>query len=118
MQAIDLQPPEWSAFLEGLSKIAAERERNPHAFQHFVDHLSARARLPGIIIDGANVAFYGQNWQHGHFAFGQIKWMVSHLEQTYSHEDILVVRPISQAKHIAYGRCAFQYSLLILVTLP
>lgn len=93
MQAIDLGPPEWSAFLEGLSSIAADRERNAQDFKRFTQWLGRRAKPPTMVIDGANVAFHAQNWRPGHFAFDQIRKVVAHLEESGLHDEVLVVSP-------------------------
>jgi len=31
------------------------------------------------LVDGANVALYGQNWERGAFSFGQIKGVIDQL---------------------------------------
>lgn len=38
------------------------------------------------LVDGANVALYGQNWEHGGFSFGQIKGVMDELSK--SHPDL------------------------------
>ncbi len=35
------------------------------------------------LIDGANVALYGQNWERGAFSFGQIKGVMDQLGRTH-----------------------------------
>ena len=93
MQAVDLEPSEWTAFLEGLSSIAADRERNAQDFTHFRQWLGRRAKSPTMIIDGANVAFHAQNWRPGHFAFDQIRKVVASMDESGLHDDVLVVSP-------------------------
>ena len=90
MQAVDLEAAEWTAFLDDLTHIAAERERNSHDFNRFVESLGKRAK-PTMLIDGANVAFHAQNWRPGHFAFDQIRQVVAHLEAAGLGDEILVV---------------------------
>ena len=38
------------------------------------------------LVDGANVALFGQNWEHGGFSWGQIKDVTDHL--TRHHPDL------------------------------
>ena len=38
------------------------------------------------LVDGANVALFGQNWEHGAFSFGQIKGIMDHLAR--DHPDL------------------------------
>lgn len=38
------------------------------------------------LVDGANVALFGQNWEHGAFSFGQIKGVMEQLSQ--HHPDL------------------------------
>ncbi len=35
------------------------------------------------LVDGANVALYGQNWERGAFSFGQIKGVMDQLGRTH-----------------------------------
>ena len=39
-----------------------------------------------VLVDGANVALYGQNWEHGGFSFGQIKGVVDEVDM--AHPDL------------------------------
>ncbi|KAK9822617.1 hypothetical protein WJX74_010626 [Apatococcus lobatus] len=98
LQAVDLGPSEWTAFLEGLTSIAADRERNAQDFQRFTQWLSKRAKAPTMVIDGANVAFHAQNWRPGHFAFDQIRKVVAFLDKSGFHDDLLVVLHIGRIK--------------------
>jgi hypothetical protein len=45
-----------------------------------------------ILIDGANVAFYGQNREGGGFDWGQIMRMVQTVEQRHPDKKYLLVR--------------------------
>ena len=38
------------------------------------------------LVDGANVALFGQNWEHGAFSFGQIKGVMDQLQR--KHPDL------------------------------
>ena len=46
-----------------------------------------------ILVDGANVALYGQNWEHGGFTFGQIKGVLDRLAEAHPDLQPLLVRP-------------------------
>lgn len=39
-----------------------------------------------VLVDGANVALYGQNWERGAFSFGQIKGVMDQLAR--AHPDL------------------------------
>jgi pentatricopeptide repeat protein len=58
----------------------------------FMTFLQERSGPPfTIIVDGANVGYYMQNFQHGRFSFHQIQWMVDDLQRRGEHA--LVVLP-------------------------
>ncbi|GAX09314.1 hypothetical protein FisN_32Hh010 [Fistulifera solaris] len=58
----------------------------------FMTFLQERSGPPfTIIVDGANVGYYMQNFQQGRFSFHQIQWMVDDLQHRGEHA--LVVLP-------------------------
>ena len=78
---VDLEPHEWAAFSEGVAALARARERSPAgAFDAF----AAWCELNGpfdAVVDGANVALFGQNWAHGDFSFAQLEAVVEELKR-------------------------------------
>lgn len=46
----------------------------------------------GVVIDGANVALFGQNWAQGGFCFGQISEAYDRAVAAYPDRKPLVVR--------------------------
>jgi hypothetical protein len=46
----------------------------------------------GVLIDGSNLALYGQNWAHGGFDFAQIGAAYDHCVAQYPALKPLVVR--------------------------
>ena len=78
---VDLEPHEWDAFSEGVAALARNRERSPQgAFDAFVDWCAANGPFDAVV-DGANVALYGQNWAHGDFSFAQLEAVVEELKR-------------------------------------
>jgi pentatricopeptide repeat protein len=70
----------------------------------FMTFLQERSGPPfTIIVDGANVGYYMQNFQQGRFSFHQIQWMVDDLQRRGEHA--LVVLPQK------YMRDAFNISV-------
>lgn len=86
---IDLEKSDWGLFLEGVSKIASGKEKN----KNFEDYLSWITRHGpfDIIVDGANVAMHGQNFQGAFFRFEQIETIVTFLEREFPGRRILVI---------------------------
>lgn len=50
-----------------------------------------------VLVDGANVALYGQNWEHGGFSFGQIKGVMDELANSHPELHPLMVRNVCPA---------------------
>lgn len=55
----------------------------------------------GALIDGANVALFGQNFAEGGFSFGQIKAVLQHLQSQHPTLKPLLVRSaaVTLAQH-------------------
>ena len=71
LKIIDLSPEEMEEFAEGISKIAKARGGKPADFEKFIDWLEKNPC--DTMIDGANVALYGQNFEDGGFSFPQVR---------------------------------------------
>ena len=77
---VDLEQHEWSAFSEGVAALARNRERSPPgAFDAFAEWCAANGPFDAVV-DGANVALFGQNWSHGDFSFAQLEAVVEELK--------------------------------------
>ena len=58
-----------------------------------------------VLIDGANVALYGQNWAQGGFCFDQISAAYEHAAAAYPDRKPLVVRSDCGTLPCAALRC-------------
>ena len=90
-QAMDLSDNEYQAFGRGIAALAAQRERKPRDFEAFQAFLE-RNGPHGCIVDGANAALFGQNFEEGGFSFGQIDAVLAQLRHERSDLKPLVVR--------------------------
>lgn len=88
---IDLNDDEWIAFAEGVKNLALKQENTQSNFDKFLDWLERHRPYPDIVIDGANVALFGQNYIGGYFRFGQIRGMVKQIEQQFPGQKILLI---------------------------
>ena len=66
------------------------QERKANDFETFRRWLDANGPF-GCVIDGANVALYGQNFADGGFDFGQIETAVQHVRGRHPGFKPLVV---------------------------
>lgn len=87
---IDLEADEWTAFAEGIAQIAQAREKKADRFRAFRAWLDEHGPF-GIVVDAANVAYYGQNFESGGFNFRQIEIAVQYLQDCHSSVKPLVV---------------------------
>jgi proteinaceous RNase P len=79
LAGIDLTDGEWGAFVDGVAALARDRERRPSDFDAFTAWLDEHGPYDAVI-DGANVALFGQNWERGGFDFGQVESVLNALE--------------------------------------
>ena len=93
VKAMDLSENEYQAFGSGIAALAAQRERKPRDFETF-QALLERNGPYGCIIDGANAALFGQNFEEGGFSFGQIEAVLAQLQQERPDLKPLVVMSI------------------------
>eukprot|EP00887_Chlorella_sp_A99_P004138 scaffold23.g4138.t1 len=97
LEAKDLSADEFATFAEGIAQLAAKQERKPGAFQSFMDWLGRHGPF-GAVVDGANVALYGQNFETGGFTFGQIRTAVEHLRSKHPELKPLVILHVGRTK--------------------
>ncbi|DBA87294.1 TPA: hypothetical protein ACH3X1_004352 [Trebouxia sp. C0004] len=97
LQALDLEDEEWDQFANGIAQLAAQRERKPKDFKLFQAWLEQHGPVQALI-DGANVALYGQNWERGAFNFGQIKGVMDQLGRTHPNLHPLMMLHVGRTK--------------------
>lgn len=97
LQALDLEEEEWDQFASGVAQLAAQRERKPKDFKLFQAWLEQHGPVQALI-DGANVALYGQNWERGAFSFGQIKGVMDQLGRTHPDLHPLMMLHVGRTK--------------------
>ncbi len=88
---MDLSEEEYEAFGSGIAALAAQRERKPRDFEAFQAFLERNGPY-GCIVDGANAALFGQNFEEGGFSFGQIDAVLLQLQQERPNLKPLVVQ--------------------------
>ncbi|KAL6783820.1 PRORP1 [Auxenochlorella protothecoides x Auxenochlorella symbiontica] len=99
IQAVKLSSAERDTFIKGIANLARRSQREPNKFEQFDAWLEERGS-PEIIIDAANVGFYGQNAGAGMFCFPQMKTMVEHLGTVFPGKKPLVVLSAGRAQRI------------------
>ena len=98
MQASDLEAPEWATFAAGIADLARQREKHPKDFALFQEWLSQHGPY-SVIVDGANVALYGQNFAEGGFSFGQLAQCLDLVQQDQPEAKPLVFLHQARLKH-------------------
>ena len=98
MQASDLEAPEWATFAAGIADLARQREKHPKDFALFQDWLSQHGPY-NVIVDGANVALYGQNFAEGGFSFAQLAQCLDLVQRDLPGAKPLVFLHQSRLKH-------------------
>ena len=97
LAAIDLTAKEYEEFKNGVAALAAKQERQPNDFKLFVEWLEEHGPF-GSVIDAANVAFYGQNYESGGFSFAQVGAVVDRLHETHAELRPLVLLHVNRTK--------------------
>jgi len=97
LSAIDLSTLEYEEFKTGVAELAAKQERQPNDFKIFVEWLEQHGPF-GAVIDAANVAFYGQNFDSGGFSFAQVGAVVDRLHETHAELRPLVLLHVNRTK--------------------
>jgi hypothetical protein len=112
-QAVDLSPEEYHAFAEGIASLARQKEKRPSDFDTFRAWLDRNGPY-GCLIDGANVALFGQNWEAGGFSFAQISSVLDGLhEERPDLKPLLVSRASTPTQycHTAFSWLAIMVSV-------
>mmetsp|Transcript_43989 Transcript_43989/g.111271 ORF Transcript_43989/g.111271 Transcript_43989/m.111271 type:complete len:568 (-) Transcript_43989:19-1722(-) len=88
LRVIDLTPEEMSKFAEGIRSVVHQRGKTAE-FEQFIKWLEANPRE--IMLDGANIALFGQNFENGGWSFEQIERVMERVEQREPGRKLLVV---------------------------
>jgi proteinaceous RNase P len=88
---MDLSAEEYQAFAEGIAALAAERERRAADFDAFRGFL-VRNGPYSCLVDGANVALFGQNYVEGGFSWAQIRAVMQRMREEHPDKKPLLVR--------------------------
>ena len=97
LAAIDLTDAEYEDFRSGIAELAARQERLENEFGSFVAWLEKHGPF-GAVVDAANVAFYGQNFESGGFNFNQIGEVVDRLQSAHPELRPLVLLHVNRTK--------------------
>jgi proteinaceous RNase P len=90
LQLADLSEDDWTAFEQQVQQLAEQQERQHGKFQAFVEWLS-RSGPHDIMIDGANVALWGENYEGGGFRPEKIRVMHDAVAARHPGARILLV---------------------------
>ncbi|KAK9829084.1 hypothetical protein WJX72_003811 [[Myrmecia] bisecta] len=90
LQPIDLELEEWGTFADAIARLANEREKRPNDFASFQQWLDRHGPFD-VLVDAANVALFGQNFERGDFSFAQVEAVVKHFRQQHPESKLLVV---------------------------
>ena len=108
LEAIDLDEEEYKQFASGIATLASKQEKRPLDFETFVKWLDDNGPY-GVVIDAANVAFYGQNFDAGGFSFAQIESVVQRVEKDFPGLAPLVILHVNRTRgHAANSQKAKQ----------
>ncbi|EFN56261.1 hypothetical protein CHLNCDRAFT_145111 [Chlorella variabilis] len=97
LAALDLSGEELRQFAQGIAAIAERQERRPNDFKQFKCWLEEHGPF-GAVVDGANVALYGQNFDSGGFNFGQIRAVCDHLASRHPDLKPLLLLNVGRTK--------------------
>lgn len=71
LREVSLSDADWGAFAKGLREMANRSEQQSGAFDAFVQWLERNPT--DVLLDGANIALYSQNFTEGGFSWNQIR---------------------------------------------
>jgi len=93
LEAVDLNEEEYQAFKEGVAALAEKQEKQSNLFKKYKEWMEKNGPYD-IIIDGANVAFFGQSY----FDFQQIADAVEHIKASQLGKKPLVLLHVNRAQ--------------------
>ncbi|KAF8071299.1 hypothetical protein HT031_001382 [Scenedesmus sp. PABB004] len=86
----DLSEADWAAFAQQVRQLAEEQEKQQGKFTVFADWLEKHGPFD-VMIDGANVALWGENYEGGGFRPAKIRTMVDAVRAASPGAKILLV---------------------------
>eukprot|EP00195_Chlamydomonas_chlamydogama_P011324 CAMPEP_0202898880 /NCGR_PEP_ID=MMETSP1392-20130828/7280_1 /ASSEMBLY_ACC=CAM_ASM_000868 /TAXON_ID=225041 /ORGANISM="Chlamydomonas chlamydogama, Strain SAG 11-48b" /LENGTH=681 /DNA_ID=CAMNT_0049584935 /DNA_START=125 /DNA_END=2170 /DNA_ORIENTATION=+ len=75
LKVVDLEEAEWTSFAAGIASLAIKQELRKDEFARYMEWFDRNGPFD-VLVDGANVAFYGQNRPSGGFCWKQIMSMM------------------------------------------
>ncbi|MEW5317852.1 MAG: hypothetical protein WDW38_009116 [Sanguina aurantia] len=75
LQLVDLEEHEWTSFAAGVAALAMRNEGTPDDFAKYMEWHKANGPFD-VLLDGANIAYFGQNRPGGGFWWPQIQSMM------------------------------------------
>ena len=97
LAALDLDDEEYGEFTRGIAELATKQQRHAADFTSFKGWLEEHGPF-GVVVDAANVAFYGQNFESGGFSFGQIGAVVQRVRRDHPRLKPLVLLHVNRTK--------------------
>jgi len=97
LKGVDLEDHDWDAFISAFERLALSKEHKGNSFQNFTKWLEQNGPF-SLIVDGANVAFYNQNFDQGAFCFSQVNAMMKMLEKEFPDRKALLVLHINRTR--------------------
>ncbi|GAX83670.1 hypothetical protein CEUSTIGMA_g11095.t1 [Chlamydomonas eustigma] len=86
---VDLEEEEWCLFADAISQLAMSRELKED-FKYYMDWYDRNGPYD-VLVDGANVAFYGQNWEGGGFCWPHVQSMMQLVKKEFPGKKVLLM---------------------------
>lgn len=92
LQVVELKPDEWAAFADQIASLASKNQKRAGDFPAFMAWYERWGPFD-VLVDGANVAFYGQNCveKRAAFSWDNLRLMMTLLRQKYRGKRILLM---------------------------
>ncbi|KAG1673177.1 hypothetical protein FOA52_015288 [Chlamydomonas sp. UWO 241] len=90
LEVVDLEEEEWASFAKAVAKLAMSQEQRKSDFQAYIDWYERNGPFD-LLIDGANVAYYGQNRDGGGFNWTQIMQMSALVREQHPDKKFMLM---------------------------
>ncbi|WIA12316.1 hypothetical protein OEZ85_012372 [Tetradesmus obliquus] len=90
LQMLDLSEADWAAFGQQVKQLAEQQEKQAGKFQVFCEWLERNGPFD-VMIDGANVALWGENYEGGAFRPDKIRVMYDAVQKQSPDAKVLLV---------------------------
>jgi hypothetical protein len=84
-----------ASFASGVAALATSQEMRKSDFQYYIDWYDRHGPYD-IMIDGANVAYFGQNRESGGFCWRQIMQVMRLVQREHPGKKVMLVRGVSR----------------------